>query len=220
VSWSYYEDPRPDVQALVDPRGKRCLDVGCGNGALSAALRTGGAVYVAGIEPDPVAAANARQRLDTVVEGGVLDDELPFAEGEFDLILFADVLEHLPDPDAVLTRCLPLLAPGGNVVVSVPNMRFWLVLGRLAMDRWEYADHGVRDRTHLRIFTRRSLLRMLERHGLEIERMARNHRLFDDQLQIGRVGALVTRIARATIARWPLRDLLAYQYVVVARRRS
>ena len=54
------------------------------------------------------AAARARERLDVVVEGSVLDAPLPFAAGEFDLIVFADVLEHLPDPDAALARCLPL----------------------------------------------------------------------------------------------------------------
>ncbi|HTN24532.1 MAG TPA: class I SAM-dependent methyltransferase [Solirubrobacteraceae bacterium] len=218
AGWSYYEDARPDVQALVNPRGLRCLDVGCGGGALAAALKAAGAAFVAGVEYDAAAAARARERLDIVVEGSVLDVQLPFAESAFDLIVFADVLEHLADPDAALRRCLPLLAPGGQVVVSVPNMRFWLILWRLAADRWEYADHGVRDRTHLRIFTRRSLLRMLDDHGLRVELLTRNRRLLDDQSQIGRAGALATRLVVATLARWPFRDLLAYQYVVVARR--
>ena len=75
-------------------------------------------------------------------------------------------------------------------------MRFYLVLARLIADRWEYADHGVRDRTHLRIFTRRTLERMLAAHGLRIERCTRNFRLLDDQSQIGRAGALATRVAR------------------------
>ncbi len=218
MSWEYYADPRPDIQALVDPRGKRCLDVGCATGALGAALKAAGAAHVAGVEYEPAAAARARERLDVVVEGSVLDAALPFADGEFDLVVFADVLEHLPDPDAALRRCIPLLADGGAVVVSVPNMRFWLILLRLIVDRWEYAEHGVRDRTHLRIFTKRSLLRMLAAHGLAVERFERNHRMLDDQSQIGRVGALTTRVVVATLARWPFRDLLAYQYVVVARR--
>jgi 2-polyprenyl-3-methyl-5-hydroxy-6-metoxy-1,4-benzoquinol methylase len=218
MSWQYHEDPREDLQAVIDARGKRCLDVGCGAGALGAALKAAGAAHVAGIELDAEAAARASTRLDTLVEGSVLDAVLPFADGEFDVIVFADVLEHLPDPDAALRRCLPLLAADGRVVVSVPNMRFWLVLLRLAADRWEYSDHGVRDRTHLRIFTRRSLQRMVAAHGLEVERLARNRRLLDDQSQVGRAGALATRLAVATLGHWPLRELLTYQYVVVARR--
>jgi O-antigen biosynthesis protein len=217
VSWSYHEDPRPDILALIDPAGQRCLDVGCGAGAFGLALRHAGAAHVAGIELHAGAAALARERLDVLVEGSVLDAPLPFTAGEFDVIVFADVLEHLPDPDLALVRCLPLLAGGGTVVVSVPNMRFYLVLARLAADRWEYADHGVRDRTHLRIFTRRSLERLLTSHGLRIERLERNFRLLDDQSQIGRTGALATRVARVTLGRL-LRDLTAYQYVAVARR--
>ncbi|MEJ7825436.1 MAG: class I SAM-dependent methyltransferase [Solirubrobacteraceae bacterium] len=218
MSWSYHEDPRPDILELIDPAGRRCLDVGCGAGAFGVELRQAGAKHVAGIELHPVAAAQARARLDVLVEGSVLDAPLPFADGEFDLMVFADVLEHLPDPDRALARCLPLLAAAGTVVVSVPNVRFYLVLARLVADRWEYADHGVRDRTHLRIFTRHSLERMLGSHGLRIERLQRNFRLLDDQSQIGRVGALATRLARVTIGRSPLRELTAYQYVAVARR--
>ena len=97
-------------------------------------------------------------------------------------------------------------------------MRFYLVLLRLIADRWEYADAGVRDRTHVRVFTSRSLEGMLRAHGLRIERMERNFRLLDDQSQIGRFGALGTRAARAAFGRWLFRDLTAYQYVAVARR--
>lgn len=217
MTWSYYEDPRPDIQALIDPAGLRTLDVGCGAGELSAALRSRGAAFAAGIELDPAAAARARPRLDELIEGNILNGDLPWAPESFDLLIFADVLEHLPDPDRVLTRCLELLARGGRVVVSVPNMRFWSVLLRLIVDRWAYTDHGVRDRTHLRIFTRRTLVAMLADHGLQVERLQRNQRLFDDQSNIGRTGVVATRIARATVAR-VARELMTYQYVAVARK--
>jgi len=219
MTWSYYADPRPDIQALMAAPGQRVLDVGCGAGALAAALKDAGAAYVAGIELEPQAAAASRGVVDRLVEGSVLDCPLPFSEGEFDYVVFADVLEHLPDPDRALERCLPYLAPDGRVIVSVPNMRFYLVLLRLIADRWSYTGSGVRDRTHLRIFTRHSLQRMLGRHALEIERLTRNFRLFEDQSRIGRVGALATRLARATIAPTVFPDLMAYQYVALARRR-
>jgi len=217
MTWSYYEDPRPDIQALLDPQGLRTLDVGCGAGALSAELKARGAAYTAGVEMDPTAAATARERLDELVEASVTEGDLPWEPGSFDWLIFADVLEHLPDPDRVLQRCLALLAPGGRVVVSVPNMRFWSVLLRLVIDRWEYTDHGVRDRTHLRIFTRRVLLEMLAGHGLQVERMERNQRLIDDQSRIGRGGVVATRIARHTVAK-VARELMTYQYVAVARK--
>jgi SAM-dependent methyltransferase len=186
---------------------------------LSVALKEAGASHVAGVELDPLAAAKASARLDQLVEGGALDAELPFSAGEFDYLIFGDVLEHLPEPEQALERYLPFLAPDGRVIVSVPNMRFYSVLLRLIFDRWSYTDSGVRDRTHLRIFTRRSLIRMLNEAGLEVESLSRNYRLLEDQSQIGRVGALATRLSNVTIARWLFRDLMAFQYVVVCRRR-
>jgi 2-polyprenyl-3-methyl-5-hydroxy-6-metoxy-1,4-benzoquinol methylase len=217
MSAAYYGEPRPEIQRLVSPAGRSFLDVGCGEGALGQALKQAGAARVAGIEMTPDAALLARDRLDALVEGDITQVELPFADGEFDYIIFADVLEHLPQPEAVLRRMLRYLRPDGRVVISVPNMRFYLVLLRLMVDRWAYTDSGVRDRTHLRIFTRRSLVRMLAHEGLTVERLERNYRLVEDQSQIGRVGALSTRIATRTIAPLLFRDLMAYQYLVVAR---
>ncbi len=218
MSWEYHEDPRPDVQALLDVRGRSILDVGCASGALGAELRAAGARHVAGVEQAPGPAAHARQRLDRVVEGDLLSVELPFAEGEFDHVIFADVLEHLPDPARAIDRYLPFLAPSGSVVVSVPNMRFYSVLVRLMLDRWAYTDHGIRDRTHLRIFTRRSLEQLLESSGLRIDSLRRNVRLFEDQSRIGRVGALATRVVRSAVAPFLFRELLAYQYLAIASR--
>lgn len=219
MSWEYYGDPRPDVQSVVSAAGRRVLDVGCAEGALGAALKAAGAAFVAGVERHPEAARAARARLDAVVEGDLLTAALPFAPASFDYLVFADVLEHLPDPEAALRRYLPLLAADGRVVVSVPNMRFYLVLLRLMLDRWAYTDSGIRDRTHLRIFTRRSLIALLAAAGLDLERLQRNYRLVEDQSRISRVGAAATHVARA-VAPVLAPDLLAYQYLAVARRKQ
>jgi 2-polyprenyl-3-methyl-5-hydroxy-6-metoxy-1,4-benzoquinol methylase len=218
VSWNYTHDPRPDIQALLQVRGRRVLDVGCAAGALGSALKDCGAAYVAGIELTGTAAAEAQEVLDAVVEGDLCTAQLPFPPASFDYLVFADVLEHVPDPNGVLARLLPWLAADGRVVVSVPNMRFYVVLLRLILDRWGYTDSGIRDRTHLRIFTRRSLIAMLEGAGLEVEVLHRNARLFEDQSRIGRLGAWFTNVVRRCVAPWAFRDLLAFQYVVLARR--
>lgn len=217
MSWEYYGDPRPDIQAVVSVRGRRILDVGCGGGTLAAALKTAGAAFVAGVEQHADAAARARPLLDALVEGDLLTAKLSFAPSSFDYIIFADVLEHLPDPESALRRYLPLLAREGRIVVSVPNMRFYLVLLRLLIDRWSYTDSGIRDRTHLRVFTRRSLLALLESAGLQVERLARNYRFVEDQSRISRVGAAATHVVRA-VAPVLAPDLFAFQYVAVARR--
>jgi 2-polyprenyl-3-methyl-5-hydroxy-6-metoxy-1,4-benzoquinol methylase len=218
MSGSYYAEPRPDVQQLIDPEGRKILDVGCGEGTLGGRLKAAGAAEVVGIELNASAAEVAAGRLDLVVCGDARDAVIPHEPGHFDYLVFADTLEHMPDPESVLRRLLPLLGDGGRVVVSVPNMRFLPVLLRLAFDRWSYRDSGIRDRTHLRIFTRRSFERMLREQGLEVERLNRNYRLFEDQSDIGRLGALATRIVRRTVAPLLFKDLLAFQYVALARR--
>jgi 2-polyprenyl-3-methyl-5-hydroxy-6-metoxy-1,4-benzoquinol methylase len=215
---AYRSNPRPDIERLIAPAGRTILDVGCGEGALASRLKASGAARVAGIELDEAAARIASQRLDVLVKGDISTVALPFERGEFDYMIFADVLEHLPDPDKILERMLPLLKNDGRVIVSVPNMRFLPVLARLVIDRWAYTDAGVRDRTHLRIFTRRSFERMLAERGLVVEQLERNHRLFENQANIGRIGAISTRIVRRTVAPLLLPDLLAYQYIAVARK--
>jgi 2-polyprenyl-3-methyl-5-hydroxy-6-metoxy-1,4-benzoquinol methylase len=216
--WEYSRDPRPDIQAVIRADGLRILDVGCAAGYLGAALKVRGAGFVAGVEASTEAVAEARERLDLVVHGDLRSVPLPFAPAAFDALIFADVLEHVPDPEAVLARYLPLLAPGGRIVLSAPNMRFYSVLLRLLFDRWAYCDSGIRDRTHLRIFTKHSLLAMLRSAGLAVETLRRNFRLFEDQSHSGPIGALATRLVCRYVAPWLGRDLLAYQYVVSARR--
>lgn len=213
----YYGEPRADVAALIAAAGRDVLDVGCGEGALALGLKRAGARWVVGIELDASAAAVAREGIDLVLEGDAATVPLDFPEASFDYLIFADTLEHMPEPERVLARMLPLLRPEGRVIVSVPNIRFYLVLGRLVFDRWAYTDAGVRDRTHLRIFTRRSLERMLAGHGLAIERLERNYRLFEDQSEIGRLGSFATRVVKA-VAPLLFPDLMAYQYIAVARR--
>jgi len=218
MTWSYYADPRPDIQAVVQAKGRRILDVGCGEGELGQALKDAGARHVAGIERAADPSTRARTRLDVFVEGDLLEVALPFEPGEFDYLVFADVLEHLPDPDRALRRLLPFLRADGRVIVSAPTTRFYTVLLRLLFDRWAYTDAGIRDRTHLRVFTRRSLVRMLVAQGLAVERLERNYRLSEAPSEIGRVGAVAPRVARRTVAPWLFPDLMAFQYIVVARR--
>ena len=150
------------------PEGaRRILDVGCGEGAFGALLKRRRGCEVHGVERFPPAAAAARRVLDSVTEGDAESARLPFDDGSFDCLVYADVLEHLVDPWRALRDHVRLLRPGGRVVASVPNVRhLGVVLRLLLLGRIDYADEGILDRTHLRFFTRRSLLALLEGAGL------------------------------------------------------
>lgn len=216
-SANYYLESRPDIQALLDVRGRRVLDVGCAAGELGRALKQAGAREVMGIERDPTAAALAKNKLDAVLVGEVDRVVLAPAESRFDYIIFADVLEHLTDPWSVLASYRHYLKPGGTVVASIPNIRFYAVIARLLFNRWGYRESGILDSTHLRFFTLPTIREMFERAGYCVERIDCRYRLFEDQSRIGRMGALVNRLFCRYVAPLAWRHFFAFQYLVVAR---
>ena len=164
----YYAFSRPDVQRLVNAASKRILDVGCGAGMLGGSLKQERGVEVWGVEYVPEVAKIAAERLDRVISGGIEDALAQLPDGYFDTIICADVLEHLVDPWQVLNDLKIKLAPGGDLVASIPNIRHWSVVSRLLEGRWEYADAGLLDRTHLRFFTRHDCMLMFEKAGYRI----------------------------------------------------
>jgi trans-aconitate methyltransferase len=169
---AYFSHLRHDLVEAVEPHVPRnALDVGCGDGSTGALLKERyPQCVVTGVEPSEVAAERARSRLDRVFCGAIEKLESEFGRGEFDLILLGDLLEHLVDPWSSLEWMTRLLAPGGHLVSTVPNIRNWRIIRDFALrGRWEYADEGIMDRTHLRFFTESSTRQLFEGAGLTIE---------------------------------------------------
>lgn len=148
------------------PPGGRILDVGCASGGLIALLRER-AAYAAGIELSASAAEAAAEIADVVVQASIEDRELPFEPASFDLVVLADVLEHLADPDAALARAAGWARPGGAIVVSVPNVAHWQARLTVARGRWPAEETGTFDASHLRFFTDERLLDLMQGAGLE-----------------------------------------------------
>jgi len=152
------------------PAARSVLDVGCGRGRLGGAIRKLG-FGVTGIERHGDALQMARQRLDEVLAADLADEEAVAAAlggRRFDVMLFADVLEHVADPLRVLRRYRRFLAPGGRVVISLPNIASWDRRLALLVGRFDYADSGVMDRTHLRFFTFRTAQILVREAGLAV----------------------------------------------------
>jgi 2-polyprenyl-3-methyl-5-hydroxy-6-metoxy-1,4-benzoquinol methylase len=166
---SYFAQARPELVAQLPARLGRVLDVGCGSGGVGRAIRDRTA-FLAGIELDAEAAAEAREVYDQVLHGRV-EDVLEAADGPFDAILAYDLLEHLVDPEKVLGRLHGVAAPGALLHVSVPNARHWtLVRDLVVRGTFGYTESGHRDRTHLRWLTRRDLADLLEESGWHVDR--------------------------------------------------
>jgi 2-polyprenyl-3-methyl-5-hydroxy-6-metoxy-1,4-benzoquinol methylase len=176
----YYDNERPEVAALVPFGSGVVLDVGCGAGRLGARLKLDGrAQTVHGIERAADAVAAARLVLDDVTDVDLESDEglatLKPRSGTYDVVIVADVLEHLRDPWRALDALVETLTPSGVVVASIPNVRVVSVVAPLLLrGRFRYSDRGVLDRTHLRFFTRESATALLEGAGLTIEVVERS----------------------------------------------
>jgi 2-polyprenyl-3-methyl-5-hydroxy-6-metoxy-1,4-benzoquinol methylase len=130
-------------------------------------------MHVTGIELDPTLSSLAEHALTKVLTGDITDI-LEAGNGldpaGYDAIIAADCLEHLADPAGALRLAVSHLAPHGCVIVSLPNVRHWDTLWNLgARGVWPQRQSGIHDRTHLRWFTRRSVVELLENAGLRVE---------------------------------------------------
>ncbi|MEN8006829.1 MAG: class I SAM-dependent methyltransferase [Candidatus Krumholzibacteriota bacterium] len=168
---AYYRNLRPEMLEFIPDEATVLLEIGCGAGAFAANLKkvrqaAGSPVEVWGVEKDEGSAGQAAAVLDRVLQGDVAAvlPDLPAAH--FDCLILNDVVEHVPDPGALLRSVRPLLKPGGHLVASIPNVRYFFNVVDLAVHgRWDYTDEGILDRTHLRFFTRSSMIRLLEECG-------------------------------------------------------
>jgi O-antigen biosynthesis protein len=202
----YFSDAKPAFLQLIDPRGLRVLDLGCGGGHNGAMLKKAGAREVVGVERDPGAAQDARKRLDRVVACDLARlDPADLGAEPFDAILASDVLEHLFDAEDVLARAVTRLRPGGAVVVSLPNISNVYVFSQLLLKTWPRRDSGIFDRTHVRFFARRDMVRLLQGAGLRVLRV---------EPYFTRYRAI--RAAALVLSLYVFRDYWARQFLLLA----
>src|SRR4051812_18039708 len=202
--------------ALLPVRGGRLLEVGCGHGLLLDEARALG-FSVVGLEPAHAAAAYARDVLGLPVR----EETLESLDAErFDVIVLADVLEHLDDPPAALDRCAELLAPGGSLVVVTPDPASRMA--RLAGARW----WGFLP-AHTFLLPRATLRRAIEARGLSVVEERSLVRSFSLRYWMaglaergGLLGSFVAALRRVAPARWRVSLSLGDETVLVARTAS
>ncbi len=207
--YSYPFAERPEVARFVPAAARFVLDVGCGLGGFGSALRrTGEDRTLWGIESNPDAAESAAEHYDRVFTGD-FPDVLAGSTARFDCVVFNDVLEHMVDPWAAIRRGVELLAPGGVVLASIPNVRYLrTVLDLVLCGTWTYTDTGVLDRTHLRFFTKRTAVQLFTDAGLEVVHVKGINWIGHSRSPLFRIFPVV------------LRDLAYTGFLIVGRRRA
>jgi len=165
----YYKMSKKEFLPLIPEGNNVILDLGCGAGQFGRVLRElNKASEVIGVEIYPLAAEEAAKYYTKVYQHNVESLVLPYAE-YFDYVICGDILEHLIDPWSMLTKINRMLKYGGELICSIPNIRYWKIITDLVLNgRWEYTDAGILDSTHLRFFTKSSFMGMLHNANYRI----------------------------------------------------
>lgn len=229
------EEPGSDAQAYnhaYAPKGlidmvvgapELVLDVGCFVGVTGALIKQRWPnARVVGIEPNPEAARRAATRVDYVANTTLENVDWPAAgvtPNSVDMVVLADVLEHFYNPWQALLSLKPLLAPGAQVMISLPNVRnLWLADRLMSQGLWRYERAGLLDVTHIRFFTLVEARRMLDETGYRIEatKMNPDHRLqkfFSHKIAEGDTATLTAgRMSISGVTREELAELTALQF--------
>lgn len=220
----YERDIEADIRTSLSvlcsfiPPGSRVLDLGCGNGAVGRYLnkRDHGETIVDGLTISREEAEVARQHYGLVhvadLDSCVLTDL--FQASAYDIVVCADVLEHIRHGAEVLRQCKRLLTSEGSALLSIPNVAYSGLLAELMEGEFRYRAEGLLDSTHLRFYTRRTLLRFLKQEGWQIGALETIERdLPASEFRVA-FDALPPAVARHLLA---LPDALTYQFVVAAR---
>lgn len=150
------------------------LDIGSGSGVLTSFLVQKAGCTVTAVDLTPEMVANAAPYARQTVAGSIEQESTwEQIEGTFDYIVFADVLEHLADPWAVLRRCPQYLKSGGSVIASIPNVAYYRVRQSLLCGRWDYYPTGILDATHLKFFTAKTVRALFEDCDYNVEQFER-----------------------------------------------
>lgn len=164
----YFLSARKEMLRFIPKSCLKLLDIGCSAGGFGELVKNEFGAEVWGIDISPTAAEMAKGKLDKVINAPFSPDaELP--DQYFDVITFNDSLEHFPDPYPPLELSKKKLAKNGVVVCSLPNVRYIDNVHHFLVDMdWKYEDAGILDHTHLKFFTKKSMVRTFEVAGYEV----------------------------------------------------
>jgi len=190
----YYDGTRDNIVGFLPSEYSKVLEVGCGNGSFRYSLNSDCEYW--GVEPQTIAHKSATEKLDKTLLGTYQEVAKDLPDNYFDLIICNDVIEHMSDHDEFLDEIRIKMKDNAYIVGAIPNVRFFPNLFLLMIKKdWEYQDEGILDRTHLRFFTRKSLIRTLKQHGYSIEEFAGINNLSYKPTSIKKITKfIVTRI--------------------------
>ena len=207
INEKYFSYCRQDLVDLVPVEAKTILEIGCGVGNTGRVLKSIQGREVVGVDIVPEVKEKADKVYDLFVLGNIENMELKYPDGFFDCIIYGDVLEHLIDPWMLLKKHHKLLKPGGCVIASIPNIRYYRVMKDLLFNgRFDYKESGIMDKTHLRFFTLNGIMTLFQNADFELVNINRKIRgskamKFFNFIFLGRI-----------------KEFLSFQYIIKATK--
>lgn len=209
-SSEYFQHVRTDILSFMgEQRNLNILEVGAGYGyTLLEMKRRGIARSIHG--NDIVETDNSKAEFDSYIVGDIEQTSLSYPAGYFDAIIFADVLEHLIDPRSVILKMLTYLKPGGNFYASLPNIRYFSALYKIAVKgNFKYEEIGIFDRTHLRFYCKSDIIELFDNiPQVQIDGIASNLHHISSNKKV-----IVNKLSAGL-----LEPFLTYQYLIKATK--
>jgi SAM-dependent methyltransferase len=213
-----HDQHNPDLLRLMPSNLRQIVEVGCSRGALARAYKAiNPACEFVGIEIDPESARHAKEFCSSVLCADIerLGDEEFHSLFPSDYWVFGDSLEHLRDPWALLRRVRAHLQPDARILACIPNAQHWSVQVRLSCGALRYEDQGLLDRTHLRWFTRITIVELFRSTGYRI--VEGFPRIFDEPARAKFLPSIRAMAAAAGAdPQVAENDAVALQYVIKA----
>ncbi|MHC4573005.1 MAG: class I SAM-dependent methyltransferase [Planctomycetota bacterium] len=165
----YFQSDREEMMKYIPQGVKKTLEFGCGAGKFSAMVKERFDAETWAVEVDKKAADKASEKLHRVINADAIESLCEIPDNHFDCIILFDVLEHLVDPYSLLRLVKTKLTKKGVIIASIPNARYYRTFVDLVVHgNWDYQDHGILDKTHLRFFTYKSIVKMFNQLDFEI----------------------------------------------------
>jgi 2-polyprenyl-3-methyl-5-hydroxy-6-metoxy-1,4-benzoquinol methylase len=201
------------------PSHTRILDIGCATGILGKLCSDNRFIFK-GIEENAEWANDAKPYYEEIFPGRIENASDEFLKN-YDVIILADVIEHLPNCEEIVLRIVNLQKVGCLFIISVPNIANLWVRLNLLFGKFDYMERGILDKTHVRFFTYKSLINFLLKSGLK----ASNKDYTPIPLELvntfftdNSLGKFIYRIFNLITGLFP--KLLGYQFIVIANKTS
>jgi len=167
---AYFDMMRLEMVQFLPNEYSKILEIGCNVGNFRQFCSKSCEYW--GVEPFEKAAEIAKTKLDKVLVGLYNEVENQIPDDYFDLIIANDVIEHIEQSWDFLQSLKKKMTENASLVLSTPNVRYYGNLKELLYEKdWRYKDSGILDITHLRFFTEKSMIRLLNENGFEIEKI-------------------------------------------------